>query len=62
MLVGWTVKKESGQIIHGCSDLPSITPGLTIRLQGLGGLPGEHIPGDRLRIASFTHAVGMFKQ
>ena len=49
MLVGWTVKKESGQIIHGCSDLPSIPPGLTMRLQGLGGLPGEHILGDRLR-------------
>ena len=41
MFIGWSVKEESGQIVCGSSDLPTVSPGLTVRLQGLGGLPGE---------------------
>ena len=55
VLAGWTVKQESGQIVHGCSDLPSIPSWLTVCLQGLGGLPGETTPRDQLACLNNVH-------
>jgi len=39
----------------GTSDLPAVSPGLTVRLQGLGGLPGENMLMDT---SSLTYHYG----